>query len=408
MRALVIHARRTGLGVIRSLGRMGVEVYAADEYAAPGFYSRHVRKSVISPRLVDVGEEAFADWLVSFGKAVAGEDRVVLFTASDDYLVIIAKYWDKLSPYFISTSETNEVMLRKNLQKDQMYLIAEAAGVPYPTTYYSASLSINDLRYPVVVKPTLRKSSDKDIGSRIFKVRKCADQEALGQALALLREEGVDFIVQEFIEGGDESLYTVGLFANRGAVLASGCARKLRQFPPATGECSFGELVDAPDIRAAAEAYVSQSGVTGICQIEFKKSGEAFYLMEINPRPWSWISLMEYGGVNLPYLACESVSGREIGISVVQNRVGGTWIFALMDLKYHVLENNTISFPRFLYDLVRANRHAYWDWVDPLPFFAAVYQFLKNPRAANQGRSVERVKAGREGVGSYAPFDSDR
>lgn len=389
MRALVIHTRRTGLGVIRSLGKMGVEVYAADEYQAPGFYSRYVRGTLVFTPVVKSGEKAFIDRLMRFGESFSGEEKPVLFTASDDYLVIIARNWEKLSRCFLSASETDEKVLRDNLLKDRMYPVAEAAGVAYPKTYYSSNFSVDDVRYPVIVKPSLRKSSDKDVGSQVFKVRKCNDQDELERAAELLNQEQSDFVVQEFIEGGDQSLYTVGLFSDKGRVVAAATARKLRQFPAVTGECSFGELVYEPSLIKAAEAFVKQTGVTGICQVEFKEADGKFYLMEINPRPWSWNSLMEYAGVNLPYLACRSAYGKCGEETLEQQRFRGTWIFALMDFKYHVLQNQSISLWRFLRQLVQAKRHAYWDWKDPVPFFAAVFHFLRSPKAAYRGRSVE-------------------
>lgn len=384
---MVIHARRTGLGVIRSLGKLGVEVYAADEYHAPGLYSRYVKKRFLFDGVANCGEEAFVQRLLEIGRVIEGKLKPVLFTGSDDYLPIIARNWEKLSEYFLSASETNEELLHKNLLKDQMYHIAEEADVKYPQTRYSRDFTDAGLRYPVVVKPSLRKSSDYDDDFCVFKIRKCADRTSLQDAIGLLRAKNIEFVVQEFIDGEDDSLFTVGLYAHKGRVLGAATARKLRQFPPVTGECSLGELVNEPGARIAADAFISFSGITGICQVEFKKHDGCYYLMEINPRPWSWNSLMEYAGVNLPFLACSASYGHLPRSPVEQKKYSGTWIFALMDLKYHVLEARDVSVSRFLLDLVLAKRHAYWGWTDPAPFLVAVLQFLAKPRVAYGGRS---------------------
>ena len=41
--------------------------------------------------------------------------------------------------------------------------------------------------------------------------------------------------------------------------------------------------------------------------LEFKKYHGKHFLMEINPRPWSWNSIIDYAGINLPYIACNTI-----------------------------------------------------------------------------------------------------
>ena len=59
MKALIIHTRRTGLGLIRSLGKKEVDVFCADEYKSPGFYSRYVSEGFIIPSIIKDGERSF-------------------------------------------------------------------------------------------------------------------------------------------------------------------------------------------------------------------------------------------------------------------------------------------------------------------------------------------------------------
>ena len=108
MRALVIHTRRTGLGLIRSLGKKKVQVYSADEYKSPGFYSKFVNDSFIIPDIIKNGENSFIERMVEIGEEIGGKDKIFLFTSSDNYLLVISKYWNVLSKYYVSISEVDE------------------------------------------------------------------------------------------------------------------------------------------------------------------------------------------------------------------------------------------------------------------------------------------------------------
>ena len=388
MKALIIHTRRTGLGLIRSLGKKEVDVFCADEYKSPGFYSRYVSEGFIIPSIIKDGERSFIDKMLEIGEDIGSNDKIFLFTSSDDYLIIISKYWDKLSKYYISVSETNRTKLLDNLLKDRMYKIAESANVNHPKTYYSNNINISDLSYPVVIKPTIRKTSDSDVGKSVFKIRKCHNKLELTSAISLLKEKDSDFVVQDFIPGEDNQLFTVGLYAYKGSVIAAVSARKLRQFPPIVGECSFGELVSDPLAIEESKKYIQESGISGICQLEFKKYRGKHYLMEINPRPWSWNSIIEYAGINLPFIACTTILNPNKKASYVQKEYKGTWVFSLMDFKYHVLLKKNISIVRFLYNLFFSNRHAYWDLRDPLPLIMALFQFIKQPKKSFHEKSI--------------------
>ena len=313
MKALVVHSRRTGLGLIRSLGKKKVEVYVADTFKSAGFYSKFTKSAFVVPKIIDVGENIFLEKLLAIGKKCGNGEKLFLFTPSDDYLLFFVKYWKELSPYFIETFETKYELLRDNLEKTRIYKIAEKAKVPFPYSYYTP-INIEDIEYPVVIKPTLKKTSEVDVVKEAFRIRICHDKKELLEAMTLLDKINIDYVVQKFISGYDDQLYTAGVFAYKGHLIASATARKLRQFPPNTGECSYGELVNEKTILEYAKRYLKTSKITGICQIEFKKNNSEFYLMEINPRPWSWNSIIEYSGVNLPYIACITIKNKDLTI----------------------------------------------------------------------------------------------
>lgn len=374
MKAFVVHSRRTGLGIIRSLGKEGVEIYTADVYKAEGFYSKYTKKGFVIPNLIDVGNENLVNKFLEIAKEIDPEKtRPYLYTGSDDYLMFFVKHWDTLSHYYRASFETDLSKLKPCIEKKGMYKIAENAQVPIPFTYYSPVDTKRINSFPVIIKPSLKKTDTVDVIKQAFRIAFAENESQLQVHIDKLERINVPYVVQQFIPGGDDTLYTAGLFAYKGEVKAIGTGRKLRQYPPSLGECSLGELVEAPKLKTYAIYLLKEAGITGICQVEFKKHEDEYYLMEINPRPWSWISLMDYAGFNLPWIAMETIEGRKTTKVYKQKKNKGTWMFPMMDLKYNVMINRNRNFFGYLKDIFTADKLAFFTWRDIKPAFVHVY-----------------------------------
>jgi predicted ATP-grasp superfamily ATP-dependent carboligase len=190
-----------------------------------------------------------------------------------------------------------------------------------------------------------------------------------------LERKECPFVIQSFIPGGDDQLYTAGVFSYKGEVISSFSGRKLRQFPPTIGEASYAELVDVKPIIEYAERYIKKTGFTGMAQIEFKKYEDDYYLMEINPRSWSWHSIGLAAGVNLPWSAVNMAhTGKKIQYK--QTVFKGTWIYTLEDFISHVLHNRNITIFKHLKDSLTADAHAIFHPRDILPAIVFIKQRL--------------------------------
>ena len=359
MKALVVNCSRNGLGVIRSLGKMGVEIIAVDhDLFAPGLASRYVGRRCIVPSPVK-DERGFIDAIMQIGREEAKEEKCCLIPVNDEYVLSLANHWNELSDLYEPIFETDTSVLLDCLEKTRMYRVAERAQVPYPRTRYSpaidditfpatsaiASESVGGrsgtLSFPVVVKPFNRKAPEC-VSAGVSRIVFCQNRDELSRTVNHMQQANVEYVVQEYIPGGDDKLYTAGIFSHEGNVLASFTGRKLRQYPPQLGQCALGELVDEPRLIEYAKALVAEVGFTGIAQIEFKQHGGEFFLMEINPRSWSWNSIGLLAGVNLPWIACNTIA-RGDPTTGLQHRFSGTWSFAAVDLRFNVFENKNVS-----------------------------------------------------------------
>ena len=381
MKALVIHARRTGYGVTRSLHQYGAEVIIADDQVTPVFYSNKISHSYVLPNITKVSEEFYLERLLAIGQKHFDGDKILVFTGKDDYLLFFAKNYSALAPYFSLSFESDYQKLRRVLGKKSLAKVAKLANVRSPLTLDDGSPQdeYDQLAYPVIVKPDFKNLPSQDVVGEAFRIKKCNDCHQLTLARNQLSDLGLEYVVQEYISGGDDDLYTVGVYLYQGRLLGYSMAKKIRQFPVNTGECSFGKLIDDDCLIEACVLLAQESKITGICQIEFKKSGDEYFLIEINPRVWSWHQIHSVAGVDLVKICAQKMyKNRELPMIKPVRGVNGYWQFSLMDMLHNVILNKNISLWEWLRDLRRSNIHAFfcpkdlkpviWHWSQTLPY----------------------------------------
>ncbi|MBN1260733.1 MAG: ATP-grasp domain-containing protein [Anaerolineae bacterium] len=374
MQALVVNCQRNGLGVIRALGSKGVRVIAVDHArSAPGLRSRYAhRKEIVVKPAVD--EEAFVAALADLGeKHREGNEQIFLIPTNDEYVLTLARYWERLEPWFEPVFETDTAILLQCMDKAQTYRLAVRTGVPTPRTLFSpvSAESLADMLLPAIVKPANRRDPE-NIRKGVVRLTVCRDLAALQAVTDALAAQEVPFVIQAFIPGGDDQLYTAGVFSYQGELCAAFTGRKIRQFPPRAGQCALGEIVNEPRIVEYSERLLRAAKFTGIAQVEFKKQDGEFYLLEINPRSWSWNSLATFSGVNLPWIGCQTVAGGQPK-RAFQQRFEGTWHLCVEDLVHNVILESNATLGAVLRDARRADCHAYWDRSDVRPALGQVH-----------------------------------
>jgi predicted ATP-grasp superfamily ATP-dependent carboligase len=306
-----------GLAAIRSLGRAGVKVLAVDHRrSALGFRSRYAEPH-LSPD--PQHEEAFVSFLAGLGL----DEPAPVFPTHDEPLNAIARAGPRLSERFLFPFPGWDVLQRIQSKRSQLEA-AERAGIPVPR--WSPTLS-DDLAYPVLVKPSTTEGFKRRFGRQAFRCENRAEAE---RAWAEAKE--YEPLVQEFIPGGDEELYTLGSYlAADGEPLGIFCGRKLRQTPPGVGTCRVGEAVWVEEVVDQGLRFLRELGHVGLSQVEFKRDPRdgTFRLMEVNPRLWQWHGLAAACGVDLPRIAYEDLIG-ERPDPVLMNGRRRRWAITLL------------------------------------------------------------------------------
>ncbi|HEX5503694.1 MAG TPA: ATP-grasp domain-containing protein [Thermomicrobiales bacterium] len=366
--ALVIGGNFPALGVVRSLGRRGIPVWALhDEYLLSA-RSRFARRGVPWP--ADADEAGQRDYLL--GLAAAHElDGWTIFPTTDEAAAMLAREHDALAERFRLITPPWEVV-RWAHDKRLTHQLAGDADVPAPATRYPrsrADVAGFDGAFPAVVKPVNSERFNRLTHAKAWQVD---DHQALlaryDEACALI---GVDQVmVQELIPGGGEAQFSYVALCDGGRPLASLVARRTRQYPLEFGRTStYVETIERPEVEDLARRVLAALSYTGVAEVEFKydRRDGRHKLLDINARNWAWHTLARRAGVDFPYLAWRLAHGEPV--AEVRARPGVHWVRAVTDLRAVAvqLRRGDLSFPAYLRSLCGPAEYAMFAVDDPLP-----------------------------------------
>ena len=286
------------MAVIRSLGRAGHVVIAADEdRRSSGFRSRHATASVVyepPARSIVTAGRALADACVRYGVDLA-------VPVTDEAAVALASAGDAL-PASTVVAVANEAALSVAGDKRATIDLARCVGVPVPDTVVvegteDAMAAAADLGWPVVVKPARsRVASAGSVQSRT--VDYAGSPAELATRMAAVAGEPV--LLQRFHGGTGVG---VNLLAHEGRVLAAFQHERVREVPITGGPSAMRRSVPLDDrLLAHARALLEAVAWTGLAMVEFKVHGEDARLMEINGRIWGSLPVAVRAGVDFPLL----------------------------------------------------------------------------------------------------------
>lgn len=299
------------LGIVRSLGRVGVPVVAVDVDAhALGLRSKYATpRASVDPLLHPSG---FVDDVEAIGRTLASTG--VLYATHDEALSAIGPSEERLRRVVHVPWSPWPVMSRV-LDKAHQHAVARSIGFPIPETIDPTSdadieAAIRALRFPMILKPRNAPEFRRKFRTQVFEANTPDELRRAWEDAA-----AYDPQLSEVIPGGDDALWTLGSYRNReGQPLASFTGRKLRQWPPRFGTARAAESRWDPDLAARCHLLLDALEFHGISQVEVKRDPRdgRDYLIEVNPRSWLWIGLATAVGVNLPQAAYLDAIGRPV------------------------------------------------------------------------------------------------
>jgi predicted ATP-grasp superfamily ATP-dependent carboligase len=305
------------INVVRALGRQGIPVYVASEYATPpASVSRYCRELILVPGFTKAPAATVAG-LVALAERL--EHRPVLFPTADPDLEMVTAWRSQLEVHFDIPIAPPD-LVGTLTDKLRFAEFASHHGFPVPATCSLAGVTDLDqfasgLDFPVIVKPAdtlkwARPEIEQIVGS--LKALIAPTRDEFISACTPLMPYADNLLVQRYIPGGDECYYDLQAYLGRdGNVQAWFTARKIRTSPPAVGAGCYVESVVVEELAALGLKCLRDVGYSGLIDMDFKRdprTGE-YFLIEMNPRTAAWNILPTAAGICFPCLAYADLTG---------------------------------------------------------------------------------------------------
>ena len=330
--AIVVSGDYQGLGIVRSLGRRGIEVVVVDDEHSIGRYSRYAAGSY---RFRDLRtDEQIVGALLSVAERRDVEGWVV-YPTREETVAALSRHRGQLLEHFrIPTPDWS--VTRFAWDKRNTYSRAAELNIPTPRTWRVSSedeLDTVDGEPPYVIKPAIKE--------HFFYATKCKAWRANNRdelvrrfraAAMLVGTEEV--VVQELIPGDGHTQLAYCAMFKHDVPVASMLVNRLRQHPVDFGRAStFVRTVEFPDLEEMSIRFLRSIGYYGLVELEYKydRRDGLTKLLDVNARTWGYHSLGQRAGIDFPYLLYADQIGIPIPLGV-EARPGVAWIRLATDL----------------------------------------------------------------------------
>jgi predicted ATP-grasp superfamily ATP-dependent carboligase len=336
---LVIGGSVNALGILRNLGRNGIDVYYVSGSQTIALHSKFCKGYSVIPGIQD-NVQKLEVFLQQFTEKM--RTKIVVFPTGDESTLNFSILSPKLNNY-VSTVPHYDI-LKKLIVKNHFYRSLAERGIPHPTTFFPDLKLKNEnidskLSFPVFVKPVISPS--------FFRIFNCkgfiaTSQNQLQHYLQLIKQHGIDVVIQEIIPGPISNYFSIdGYFdssSNPKALFARQTLRKPSNFDNSSA-CVSLPLTEVTDMCNAVVRYLKSIRYRGIFHAEFKMDprDNIGKLIEINARSWWFNSFPSVCGINIILMSYLEAIGEEVP-SIHDYKTGVKFIWLLRD--FHVFRRN--------------------------------------------------------------------
>jgi predicted ATP-grasp superfamily ATP-dependent carboligase len=277
-----------GLGIIRSLGRLGVPVYGVHEGPwAPAASSRYLAGRFFwQPSPADV--ERVLTGLLRLAERIGRPS--VLLTTDDAGAIFLAEHGRGLRRWFCFPDPPRNLP-RRLAGKYSLREVCRDLGIPSPRTVMPGDLReardfAADAGYPLIAKLTTPWIKEAK-GSLPRSTSRVGSQGELDRIYEACARSGAGLMLQEFIPGGPGHDWFFHGYCDADSVCRPAFTGvKDRSYPADAGLTSLGRSVENGKLRAEVITLLSKLGYRGILDLDIRldsRTGE-YHLLDFNPR----------------------------------------------------------------------------------------------------------------------------
>jgi D-aspartate ligase len=361
-----------GLGVTRSLGRLGIPIYGICPYVrASGFLSRYFIKRIIC-NVDDQPVEQTVQHLLALGKSIG--KKSVLVATSDKSAVLIADFASALKEYFIFPNVSSK-LIRSLVDKKGLYFLLKQHGIPTPEAFFPKSRNdvkeyLKQANFSLMLKGIDGHVAKKVSGKRMFITR--TNEELLSLYDQFEDFSSPNFMLQEYIEDSTSWMFN-GYFNEHSECLFGITGKKIRQHPSKTGVTSLGICINNETIIETTKQFTKKIGYSGPVDVDylFDKRDGKYKIIDFNPRIGATFRLFVADN-DLDVMQAEylDLTGQQVPAShIVQGR---KWIVEDYDVISSLkdVREKKLSFYQWARSLNGVQESAWFARDDLFPFFA--------------------------------------
>jgi D-aspartate ligase len=327
---LVLGAEYRGLGVVQSLGRLGIPAVVLYERPQDiAKYSRYVSRAIRWPAC---DEESQAAFLIDLAER-EGLKGWALVPTRDETAAMCARNAEHLRAAFRLSVPPWEIF-RWAYDKRLTRQLAANAGVDFPQTWEPAREALDEIewQYPLIIKPCVKSSVNELTIAKAWRVNDPQSlRKLLDEASSLMPLD--ELLVQELIPGNGTNQLSFAALASQGQPVATMVAQRTRQYPMDFGRAStFVQTVEEPAVEELGSRLIKAIEYTGLIEIEFKRDPRTsvLKLLDMNARVWGWHTLGRRAGTDFSQLLWRLLHGDTP--ARVKARVGVRWMWLAADI----------------------------------------------------------------------------
>lgn len=361
------------LGIFRSLGQLGVPVYAVRDgtWAAP-VSSRYCR-GVFDWDVRRAARTGSVARLLEIGRLLGG--RPVLISTDDAAVALVQESAAELQTVF-NFPVLPAGLARRLSSKRELYFLCREFGVPTPETVFPQSRAdvlrfIESAAFPVVVKGIDDSNSARQkTPMRIVR----SARELLDYYSQIEEPFRLNLMLQEYIPGNADSVWMFnGYFNRHSECLVGFTGRKLRQRPMDTGVTTLGVCLQNETVDRQMRRLLQSVAYRGIvdlgCRYDYRDG--QYKLLDVNPRIGCTFRLfVDPRGMDVVRACYLDLTGQPVVAEPACE--GRKWLVEnrdLLELPAH-LKSGKLTIAGWLRSLRGVREIAWFNWRDPVPFFA--------------------------------------
>ncbi|MCS0602892.1 ATP-grasp domain-containing protein [Streptomyces sp. LP11] len=368
-----------GVGAIRSLGRLGVPMYAVTEDPyTPAAASRYLKKAFVWPTTGAEDPARLVEGLLRIGGRIGRPS--VLIPTDEEAAVLIAEHQAELAGPFLFP-RVDPALPRRLASKQGLHELCVEHGIAspsaaFPRSYDDVVAFAETARFPVVAKN--REAFVRRSRPAVHGTTRVATRAGL---LALARDWGPEpgVILQEYLPREQAEDWIVhACFDRDSQPLALFTGVKVRSWPPHAGMTAHAYVVDNPELADLAARFVKEIGFTGVVDLDlrFDRRDGQYKLLDFNPRVGAQFRLFESeAGVDVVRALHLDLTGRPVPEG--EQRTGHRYVVENIDLPA------LLAYRRGGYTTPHAPARAsgtelaWFAGDDPLPFLTMLARFAR-------------------------------